>query len=474
MSKLNILFFFILKIFKLFKKKQNATENTELIKIEKPDNQEQKSLLDNTKKDETEQDKVKINIIVRIWTRIKQFTIDPFSDFYYVWLIIISLCYMYNLIFLIARSAFWLLQDIDYWFIWIILDYFVSDFIYLLDIFFRFLTGFMQNGEVCKDKKQISKQYTKTLQYKIDIFSVLPTDLLYFFFSHKTTSRLLPALRLNRLFRYGRLAEFRALTETQTKFPTIFRMTNLLINILIAMHWNACIYFIVSYFVGFGSDEWVFPAPPSAEQLANLTDTQKRNMLLTNELDVQYIYCFWWSVQTLSTIAEVPEPRKYYQELYMSALLMAGIIILAITIGSAGDMVENANRSSLDLQMKSDYAKSFLKQNKITGELETRIKNYLDYLWITPDVDQEDILVTLPFNLRKEIAMSVHIETLKRVQIFQDCEPGLLEELVTKLKLQVYSPGDYVCRKGDVGHEVLIFFFFSKLNNKIEIYLDFI
>lgn len=50
--------------------------------------------------------------------------------------------------------------------------------------------------------------------------------------------------------------------------------------------------------------------------------------------------------------------------------------------------------------------------------------------------------------------MNVHMETLKRVKIFEDCEPGLLEELVTKLKPQVYSPGDYVCRKGDVGHEV--------------------
>lgn len=51
--------------------------------------------------------------------------------------------------------------------------------------------------------------------------------------------------------------------------------------------------------------------------------------------------------------------------------------------------------------------------------------------------------------------MNVHMETLKRVHVFQDCEPGLLEELVTKLTLQIYSPGDYVCRKGDVGHEVI-------------------
>jgi len=43
------------------------------------------------------------------------------------------------------------------------------------------------------------------------------------------------------------------------------------------------------------------------------------------------------------------------------------------------------------------------------------------------------------------------MEALRRVAIFQECESGLLVELVLKLKLAVFSPGDYVCRKGDIG-----------------------
>ena len=44
---------------------------------------------------------------------------------------------------------------------------------------------------------------------------------------------------------------------------------------------------------------------------------------------------------------------------------MSGVILLAITIGSAADMVQNAKRHNIELQMKCDYAKSYLKQNNI-------------------------------------------------------------------------------------------------------------
>ena len=71
-------------------------------------------------------------------------------------------------------------------------------------------------------------------------------------------------------------------------------------------------------------------------------------------------------------------------------------------------------------------------------------------------MDEEAVLGTLPDKLKAEIAMHVHLDTLKRVAIFQDCEPGLLVELVLKLKLSIFSPGDYICRKGDIGKEMYI------------------
>ena len=53
-----------------------------------------------------------------------------------------------------------------------------------------------------------------------------------------------------------------------------------------------------------------------------------------------------------------------------------------------------------------------------------------------------------PHPPQAEIAIHVHLDTLKRVEIFQATEAGFLCELVLRLIPVLFSPGDYICRKG--------------------------
>ena len=65
------------------------------------------------------------------------------------------------------------------------------------------------------------------------------------------------------------------------------------------------------------------------------------------------------------------------------------------------------------------------------------------------------IFFLLSDKLKGEIAIHVHLDTLKRVEIFQNTEAGFLCELVLRLRPVLFSPGDYICRKGNKDFIIL-------------------
>ena len=54
------------------------------------------------------------------------------------------------------------------------------------------------------------------------------------------------------------------------------------------------------------------------------------------------------------------------------------------------------------------------------------------------------------------MALDVHYKTISNVKLFHGCDTGLLKSLVVRLRPMLFLPGDYVCKKGDVGKEMFI------------------
>jgi len=87
------------------------------------------------------------------------------------------------------------LQTPNNWYYWAIVDYF-GDFVYILDMIVRAktgavdqlyfkidttcLVGFLEQGLIVTDTKRLAKAYMHSREFKVDICSLLPTDVLYF------------------------------------------------------------------------------------------------------------------------------------------------------------------------------------------------------------------------------------------------------------------------------------------------------
>ncbi|KAM6953772.1 cyclic nucleotide gated channel subunit alpha 2a [Aplochiton taeniatus] len=360
---------------------------------------------------------------------------SPSDDAYYYWLIVIAMAILYNWCLLVVRACFDELQTRGA-VVWLVLDY-LCDGIYILDMAVRLRTGFLEQGLLVKDVSKLRETYLRTLQCKLDIASILPTDLLYLSLGIHT-----PLLRFNRLLRFTRLFECFERTETRTGYPNAFRICKLVLYILVIIHWNACVYYSFSKVLGLGSDSWVYPNA-SQPEFSSLTRG--------------YVYCLYWSTLTLTTIGETPPPVRDEEYLFLVFDFLVGVLIFASIVGNVGAMISNMNATRAAFQSRVDALKHYMHFRHVSKELEQRVIHWFDYLWTNQKaVDEQEVLKSLPNKLRAEIAINVHLETLKKVRIFQDCEAGLLVELVLKLRPQVFSPGDYICRKGDVGKEMYI------------------
>ncbi len=292
-----------------------------------------------------------------------------------------------------------------------------------------------------KDLALLRQNYIRQIIFKLDFLSILPTDLLYFITYIGIHT---PYIRFNRMLHFKRLLEFFDQTDSRTNYPNLIRIIILILYILIIIHWNACFYFLMSAWIGFGQDEWVY---------FNISVEYPVNRSLTR----MYIYSIYWSTLTLTTIGETPRPELDVEYLFVVVDFLIGVLIFATIVGNVGNMITNMNAARSEFQSRMDGVKRYMKLRNVGTALERRVIKWFDYMWNNKQtLNEADILSHLPDKLKAEIAINVHFETLKRVSIFQGCDHGLLVQLVLKLRLSVFSPGDYVCRKGDIGREMYI------------------
>ena len=116
-----------------------------------------------------------------------------------------------------------------------------------------------------------------------------------------------------------------------------------------------------------------------------------------------------------------------------------------------------------------------MRSHNVPTEMQRRVQRWYDYSWsrgrISGAGDVHSIKL-LPDKLKTELALHVNLGTLKKVPlhfivichddlifqvtIFQECQPEFLHDLVLKMRAYIFTPGDVICRKGEVAREMFI------------------
>jgi len=164
------------------------------------------------------------------------------------------------------------------------------DLIYIIDIGVQLRTGYLERGLIVYNTAKLARHYVYSSSFLLDLFSLLPLDLLQLYFGVH------PLLRFPRFLKSYRLHRFVYLVETRTAYPNMWRVANLSHVLFLGCHWFAAFYFLISKAEKFES-KWGYPPP-----VGNRSSVTQR-----------YLRSLYWSTLTLTTIGDLEPPETNWE-----------------------------------------------------------------------------------------------------------------------------------------------------------------
>ncbi|XP_050067926.1 uncharacterized protein LOC126556617 isoform X3 [Anopheles maculipalpis] len=371
----------------------------------------------------------------RRFAKIPRTVVNPDENFYFYWLMIVTISILYNLWTLIVRQSFPELQSNASRF-WLSCDC-LTDIVFIFDVAVQLRTGYLEQGLMVYDSRKLAGHYLRSRAFLLDLAALVPLDILQFRLGSQ------PMLRFPRFFKVYRAVKYYYIVESRTVWPNLWRVVNLIHILLILAHWFGCFYFLLSEAEGFQGD-WVYPYRPG--DYATLTR--------------KYLGSLYWSTLTLTTIGDLPTPETNAEYVFTIVSYLIGVFIFATIVGQVGNVITNRNANRLEFERLLDGAKTYMRHHKVPGGMKRRVLRWYDYSWsrgrIQGGGDINTALGLLPDKLKTELALHVNLSVLKKVTIFQECQPEFLHDLVLKMKAYIFTPGDSICRKGEVAREMFI------------------
>uniref|UniRef100_A0A8C2GPM1 Cyclic nucleotide gated channel subunit beta 3, tandem duplicate 2 n=1 Tax=Cyprinus carpio TaxID=7962 RepID=A0A8C2GPM1_CYPCA len=316
---------------------------------------------------------------------------------YIAWLSLVTIAFNYNLWFIPVRMAF-PYHDPEAVPLWFTLDI-IADIIYVIDIIvFQPRLQFCKGGDIIVRKKE---------QTLFCLCFLLKSEA-FFEFSDR-------------------------LEGIMTK-AYIWRVIRTIGYLMFILHLNACLYYVASEYQGIGKTKWVYSGQGSA-----------------------YLRCYYFAVRTLINIGGLPEPHTVFEITFQLANFFVGVFVFSSLIGQMRDVIGAATASQTYFRASMDACVEYMVSNHIPRLVQTRVRTWYNYTWDSQGMlDESELLEQMPLVMRTAIAVDINLATFQKIDLFKGCDNQMLVDMLLRLKSIVYLPGDFVCKKGDIGKEMYI------------------
>ncbi|XP_037962212.1 potassium/sodium hyperpolarization-activated cyclic nucleotide-gated channel 2 isoform X4 [Plutella xylostella] len=413
--------------------------------------------------------------------------IHPCSSFRFYWDLCMLLLLVANLIILPVAISFF---NDDLSTRWIAFNC-LSDTIFLIDIVVNFRTGIMQQDnaeQVILDPKLIAKHYLRTWFF-LDLISSIPLDYIFLIFNQDFSESfqilhagralrilrlakllsLVRLLRLSRLVRYvsqweevyilqnlqkkrterrGRLSSEPTKKKGGTKSNLIFkflnmasvfmRIFNLICMMLLIGHWSGCLQFLVPMLQGFPANSWVA-----------INELQEAFWL------EQYSWALFKAMSHMLCIGYGRFPPQSLTDMWLTMLSMiSGATCYALFLGHATNLIQSLDSSRRQYREKVKQVEEYMAYRKLPREMRQRITEYFEHRYQGKFFDEELILGELSEKLREDVINYNCRSLVASVPFFANADSNFVSDVVTKLRYEVFQPGDIIIKEGTIGNKM--------------------
>ncbi|CAD8091652.1 unnamed protein product [Paramecium primaurelia] len=354
----------------------------------------------------------------------------------------------------------------------------IMDYYFLIDILLQFQTGYYEGGYFVSQRRQIALNYLK-LWFWLDLISSFPYDDMLSLFidesnsqSLKRNTQIIKIMRIVRFIKVIRLMRalklkkiINQIEDTLFQDKTIISIISffkICLIILSLSHWLACIWNAIR-FIEETDNNWY------TQYVINF-DQEK-----DNDPDFwfnQYVAGIYFSITTMITIGYGDiSPKNTIERSFGIFVMILASGVFGYVMNSIVLLFQNMNESLEDLLNKNTAAIKYMKQKEVNKKLQSRIKNYLEWLIEDEQLQKSyahDTLEKLSLPLKNQLTQIVHGKMMNQIKFLsKNFSSLLLKNLAFTFQEEIYNPEDWIINQNDpINDQTSIYFI---LNGRVSV-----
>ena len=230
------------------------------------------------------------------------------------------------------------------------------------------------------------------------------------------------------------------------------------------LHWNACIWSLLA-----DSDKSIRASlrsiPPNAtDDVMPMSwfDLYQSTLHVPQEPSngIIYLYAVYWTLATTTTIGYGDVlPANELEVGVLCGTIAASALLYSSLIAYMSNLILSSDVNWTAHKQRVETIRSYMRHRKIPLNLQTRIEEYLDYLWTTQKgLDENDITSMLPATLRQQLSLFCNSRIISRVPLFKGLPSHVCAAIVNQLQPRIFVPQDLIIAQGDLADEMFLIY----------------